>query len=185
MRDLANQNFASGKLPTRSTAIIRVLIVLLVIGGVSYLVRGKFNFGDGASSSVVLQEAPRSLTPVDIDTGQNVTEGGVDLTTQSATLTDIRYGGGAKATAVRSFGGGVYILSIDATLPDPKGNSYAVWLVGDEGPILVDYMGGTKNSWSLRLRGPDRYSGMSGIWITLERTKEDVEPEERILEGSF
>src|SRR3989338_5621034 len=93
MRDLANQNFTSGKLPTRSTAIIRVLIVLLVIGGVSYLVRGKFNFGDGASSSVVLQEAPRSLTPVDIDTGQNVAEGGVDLTPQSATLTDIRYGG--------------------------------------------------------------------------------------------
>lgn len=149
-----------------------------------YLAKSKINLGEGSSSSVTLREAPRGLTAIKVETTSPISEGRVDLATETALLTDVKYQGEAQGTADRSYGGGVYILSVNATLPDPKGHVYGVWLVGDSGPVLVDYMSGSKTSWSLRLRGPDKYSQYGGIWITLERAKDEI-PEEHILEGSF
>jgi len=159
-------------------------VALIIIGGIFFLARSRFNFARGGDSSVILREAPRGLTPVQIDGSSNAIEGGVDLTTQQATFEDVKYQGQAKATASRSFGGGTYILSVDATLPDPKSTYYQVWLVGNGKTIPIDFMSGSKTSWSLRLKSSDKYSNYDGIWITLERTKDEL-PEEHVLEGSF
>lgn len=183
MRDLARGEFVSHR-SSKSKAIIRVFLILVVVLGVVAFFR-VLNIGSGrAGSSVILQEAPRGLTPISLDNSQNVAEGGVDLATQKAQLVDVKYGGEAGGVATRSFGGGTYILSVDATLPDPKGNSYGVWLQSGDEVILIDYMSGSKNSWSFRLRGPDKFSGYREIWITLERSK-DQKPEEHVLEGSW
>lgn len=184
MRDLAGQNLASPR-PTYAKRMLRLIVLLVIIGGVVFLLKNRINIGGiGSGASVVLREAPRGLTPVKAENAPSATEGGVDLATQSATFTDVKFGGEAVASATRSFGGGTYVLSVDATLPDPKNTYYEVWLVGDDEVIPVDFMTGSKTKWSLRLRSGDKYSSYSGIWITLERTKDEL-PEERVLEGSF
>jgi len=182
MRDLGQQNFDSGRRSLGKKAL-RILVLLIVIIGVIFLVKSRLNIG-GSGGSVILREAPRGLIPVSIGNQSNLTAGAVDLTTQSATFKDVRYGGEAKATATRSFGGGLYILSVDATLPDPVNTNYQVWLVGGGSVIPIDYMNGSKTSWSLGLRSSDKYSKYDGIWITLERTKDEL-PEEHVLEGTF
>lgn len=183
MRDLANQNF-SPKKPIYKSRPARILLVILVLVGIFYIGKSKINFGTTSGSSITLQEAPRNLEPVVVEGIGNISEGGVDLVTQNAIFKDVRYGGEAKATATRSFGGGTYILSVDATLPDPKNTYYEVWLVGGGSIIPIDFMNGSKNSWKLNLRSGDKYSKYSGIWITLERTKDEL-PEEHIMEGNF
>jgi len=183
MRDLANQDFSSKK-PIFKSRLLRIFLIILVLAGVFYIAKSQVNFGAASGSSVTLQEVPRNLTPIVADGTQNITEGGVDLVTQHAAFTDVKYGGGAKATATRSFGGGTYILSVDATLPDPKNTYYEVWLVGGGSVIPIDFMSGSKTSWNLSFRSGDKYSKYSGIWITLERTKDEL-PEENVLEGSF
>jgi hypothetical protein len=183
MRDLAKQNFSSRK-PIYKSRLARILLVILVLVGIFYVARSQINFGSSGGSSITLQEAPRNLTPIAVDGVENITEGGVDLVSQNATFKDVKWGGEAKATATRSFGGGTYILSVNATLPDPKNTFYEVWLVGGGSVIPIDFMTGSKNSWNLNLRSGDKYSKYSGIWITLERTKDEL-PEEHILEGNF
>lgn len=154
--------------------------------GILAYVKNTFISGkSGLGSSVSLQEAPRGLQPINIDETIGVTQGGVDLASQKAVLEDVKYGGAASGVATRSFGGGTYILSVEATIPELKGVLYQVWLVGDGGIRSVDFMRGSGKSWSLTLRDVDKYSGYDGIWITLERTKEDNRPEEHVLEGTF
>ncbi len=181
MRDLAQLSLATGQ-PSRFGKILRLVVFALLTFGIIYFVGNQFLAG-GGSSPIILQEAPRGLTPVDIGSS-GIAGGGVDLVTQSANLEDVKYGGEAKATATRSFGGGIYKLSVDATLPDPKNVNYQVWLVSGENVLPIDYMRGAKTSWSLSLRSDDKYSGYGGIWITLERSKDEI-PEEHVMEGSF
>ena len=179
MRDLAR-----GVRSSRNVNKIfgQLIVVLFIIGAVFFI---KNNFVDTSvgGTSVVLREAPRGLKPVEVENG-GVTDGGVDLAINRATLRDVKYGGTARASATRSYGGGIYILSVDATLPDPVNTQYQVWLVGSGAVLPIDYMRGSKTSWSLSLRDTDKYSKYSGIWITLERTK-DEKPEEHVMEGSF
>lgn len=184
MRDLGQQNFSNLRHSSRTRTIFRVVVFLVIIGVVFYLARSRFSFSGEGGSSIVLREAPRGLKPVEVDGAIDATEGGVDLTTQQATLEDVKYDGKAKATATRSFGGGLYILSVDATLPDSANAYYQVWLVGGSSVTPINYMNGSKTSWSLNLRSSDKYSQYRGIWITLERTKDEL-PEEHVLEGSF
>lgn len=163
-----------------TAAVIVVLVAAAIFWGAKRL-----NLVGSSTASVTLREAPRGLTPVAVDEDSTqVTQGGVNLASQSVTLTDVKYGGEAKATATRSFGGGVYSLNVDATLPDPVNTDYQVWLVGDGGATPIDYMRGSKTSWSLSLRDSDKYSAYDGIWITLERTRDEI-AEERVMEGSF
>lgn len=186
MRDLSKIPLGRTKkkvwLPKR---LIRIFILFILVFGVIFLLKSKTNVGGAGGSSVVLKEASRGLTPVELDSShEELTKNAVDLTTQKAVLDDLMYGGEAKATATRSFGGGSYILSVEATLPDPKNVNYQVWVVGGGEVIPVDFMSGSKTKWSLNIRGKDDYSNYGGIWITLERTKDDL-PEEHVMEGKF
>lgn len=183
MRDLSNMPM--GNPAPRGKRILRLILFLALILGVFYLARSQFSPAGDGGGDVILGEAPRGLTPVALlGNVADVTEGGVDLLTGSATLADVKYGGEAKAVATRSFGGGIYKLSVEATLPDPKNVNYQVWLVSGENVLPIDYMRGSGTSWSLRLRSEDKYSGYDGIWITLERNKDDL-PEEHVMEGFF
>ena len=183
MRDLANLPIGSS---SRTRRYKRIILVIFLLGNVGFL--GYFfllNRGiESGGRGLVLQEAPRGLKPVDVAGANLDVEGGVDLATESASMQDVKYGGEARATVTRSFGGGTYILSVEAQLPDPKNTNYQVWLVGAAGPLPIDYMRGTGTSWSLSLRDQDKYSKYNGIWITLERTKDAI-AEEHVMEGSF
>ncbi|OGD95113.1 hypothetical protein A3F02_02420 [Candidatus Curtissbacteria bacterium RIFCSPHIGHO2_12_FULL_38_9b] len=183
MRDLANQNFNIKK-PKATAKFLRLILLIVVLAAIFPI--GKFFLKPGSlgESSIVLREAPRNLKPINVDLTESINSEGVNLITQSATFKDVQYGGEANATATRSFGGGTYILSVDATLPDPVNTNYQVWLVSGQEVIPINFMNGSKNTWSLRLRSSDKYSNYDGIWITLERTKDEL-PEEHILEGSF
>lgn len=186
MRDLSRTSNSNTSVLLGFKNYWRVFVILAIVLGVLFVVRFGFNLGSGVvgGSSVVLHEAPRGLTPVEVDGKSGVTDGGVNLVTQSASFTDVKYGGGASATATRSFGGGTYVLNVNAKLPDPVNTNYQVWLVGGGEVVPIDYMRGSGTSWSLSLRSADNYSNYSGIWITLERSKDNI-PEEHVLEGSF
>lgn len=183
MRDLASQDFKKKSKSFTSKTILRLILIILVVGGVVYLARGRLIFNAGGGSSITLRDAPGGLTGVSVS-GTGYSNKGVDLKTQKATLKDVKYGGEASGIATRSFGGGTYILSVEATLPDPKNTNYEVWLVSGEDVLPVDFMTGSKKSWSLSLRDTDKYSSYDRIMVTLERTKDNL-PEERVLEGSF
>lgn len=181
MRDLAQ----TSPYPTRpSNRVVRLVVLIVFLAVVGYFVLNFVFGGAGSGSAVMLREAPRGLLPVEVGESQITTEEGVALTTRTALMRDVKYGGEATAQVQRSFGGGIYILTVDATLPDPKNVSYQVWLVGDEEVLPIDYMRGAGTSWSLSLRDTDRYSQYDGIWITLERGKDDI-PEEHVMEGTF
>lgn len=179
MRDLAKN---SGSLRGPDKIVWQIAGIFLIIS-VIFFVKNNFLESSSGGSSVVLKDAPRGLIPVAVDSG-GAADVGVDLQSKRISLRDVKYGGEARATASRSYGGGLYILSVDATLPDPVNTNYQVWLISDSGTLPIDYMRGTKTSWSLSLRDTDKYSKYGGIWITLERTK-DNKPEEHVMEGTF
>ena len=185
MRDLSQIAVGNVPRPRTSKKLFRLLVIVIVIIGVLFLVKSRLGGGGSSAAGVLLHDAPYGLKPVAVSgESTKIAEGGTNLTTQAATLKDVKFGGEAQATASRSFGGGTYILSVNATLPDPVNVNYAVWLVGGGPARLIDYMKGSGTSWSLTLRDTDKYSDYSGIWITLERTK-DAKPEEHVMEGSF
>lgn len=184
MRDLANLPIGNSPRARSYKRIILVIFFLGIVGLLGYFLVFNRGIESSGGRGVVLQEAPGGLKPVDVAGGNLEIAGGVDLVTGRATMHDVKYGGEASATVTRSFGGGTYILSVEAQLPDPKNTNYQVWLVGAAGPLPIDYMRGTGTSWSLSLRDQDKYSKYDGIWITLERTK-DVISEEHVMEGSF
>lgn len=179
MRDLSRINYGDKKRLSKRTIFVfaGVFAVVSVVYGLNMVIGGS-----GSSSGVILRDAPTDLKPV--NAGEVKIEGGVDLKTEKASFKDVKYSGSATATATRAYGGGVYSLTVEASLPDPKNTNYQVWLVGSAGPVSIDYMRGSKTSWSLNLRDSDKFSKYKGIWITLERTKDDL-PEEHVLEGSF
>ncbi len=182
MRDLAQS--IGGSQSTSKKKILKIALIMVIVVGVVFFVNNKFlGSSVGGGGSVILKEAPFGMTPVGVSAQQTAVQGGVNLTTQSAIFKDIK-GEGGTATATRSFGGGTYVLTVDANLPDPKNTYYQVWLVGGGEAVPVDFMRGSKTSWNLSIRDTDKFSKYKGIWITLERTK-DSKPEEHILEGTF
>lgn len=185
MRDLSQVSTGPNFRTSTNKVFLRVklVVIIAVLIALGYFALN-FVTSSGGGSSMILREAPRGLTPVAVGDSQVTTEGGVALVTQTALMRDVKHGGEATATVKRSFGGGIYILSVDATLPDPKNVNYQVWLVGDGRVVPIDYMRGSKTSWSLSLRDTDRYSQYEGVWITLERGRDD-RPEEHVMEGSF
>lgn len=183
MRDLAKSVAFSQK---RSKSKKRRLITLLVIAGVVSFAIG--SVGNVASTKqdgpVVLSQAPSNLKPVSLDGIEKMSGESIELTTETARMKDVRYGGEATAKITRAYGGGIYKLDVQANLPDPVNVNYGLWLVGSSGPVLVDYLRGADTSWTLDISGPDNFSKYKGVWITLERGK-DNKPEEKIMEGSF
>lgn len=183
MRDLSRVSTGPNFRTSTNGKLMKLVVAIAALIALGYFAIN-FVASSSGGSSVILREAPRGLTPVAVGDSQVITEGGVALTTQTAVMRDVKHGGEATATVKRSFGGGIYILSVDATLPDPKNVNYQVWLAGDGRVVPIDYMRGSKNTWSLSLRDSDRYSQYDGVWITLERTK-DEKVEEHVMEGSF
>ena len=179
MRDLGKKY----GLPRGPNKFFWQIVILFLILSVVFFAKNKFFGGSSGGSSITLSDAPRGLTAVQVDSS-GLGDGGVDLVSKKISLRDVKYGGDARATATRSYGGGIYNLSVEATLPDPVNTNYQVWLVSGEALLPIDYMRGAKTSWSLSLRDSDKYSNYRGIWITLERTK-DSKPEEHVMEGSF
>ncbi|MBI2012394.1 hypothetical protein HYS90_00520 [Candidatus Curtissbacteria bacterium] len=186
MRDLANRDFSKRRFSFDFNFTLRLIVLALIVFSGLALVKTVFLSGRGAGgSSVILSEAPRGLKPIQAEQ-VNITAEGVDLATQKTSLVDVKYGGQAKGTATRSYGGGSYILTVEVTLPDTKGASWEVWLADSEGALReVDFLTCTTNSCSLNLRGPDKFSNFNEIWVTRELTREDNKPEQHVLEGSW
>lgn len=180
MRDLSKTTISRERRPFKR--------ILILFGGVGLVVAIVYFFSStfgsiGSGGNITLHDAPTNLKPVDTPGGVSA-EDGVNLKTEKASFKDVKFSGGASATATRAYGGGVYSLTVEANLPDPQNTYYQVWLIGGGSPLPIDYMRGSKTSWSLSLRDSDKYSKYRGIWITLERTKDSL-PEEHVLEGSF
>lgn len=185
MRDLSKASLGRKRKSPIFAKLTRLIVILFIVGAILAVVKSNFNIGSSSSSSVIIREAGRGLTPVELsDEHKELISGAVNLVTQKALLSDVKYGGRASATAARSFGGGSYILSVVATLPDPKNVSYQVWVAGGGEVIPIDYMRGEGTKWDLTIRASDEYSNYDEVWITLERTK-DEKPEERVMEGMF
>lgn len=183
MRDLAEQNLSSPKKAIRKTHL-RVLIMVAVIGAILVLVKSNLISGSLGGSSVILRDAQTGLTPISADGTGGIAQSGVDLKTETVNLVDVKYQGEARGVASRSLTGGTYILSVEATLPDPKGPTYEVWVTDGVKVLSVDFMKGSKTSWFLRV-ADTKFAPYDTVWITLERAKEDNKPEEHVLEGSF
>jgi hypothetical protein len=185
MRDLAKRQYSNRSSPRAKFQLpLKLLLIIVLVLSVVGFAKSRFGVSSAASSES-LHDAPYGLKPieaVDID----VTSGGVNLTTQKAILSDVKYGGRAKGTATRSFGGGSYILSVDVTIPETTGAAWEVWLVDSEGALReVDFMNCSGKTCSYTLRDTDKFSSFNNIWITRELTKEDNAPEQHVLEGGW
>ncbi|MEX2028090.1 MAG: hypothetical protein WD988_01145 [Candidatus Curtissbacteria bacterium] len=184
MRDLSKSFSKTQR--ARPPRLIRVLILVVVVFGALFL--AKTFLGGGAlqvsDSALILKDAPSGLKPVAVS-DTTAASGGVNLTTQTINLKDVKYDGDASGTAARSYGGGIYRLEVNVNVPDPKNVALQVWLVGAGAPRPIDVMRGSKNSWSFSFSDTDKYSSYSGIWVTLERNKADSIVEEHVLEGQF
>lgn len=186
MKDLAGQDYSSKTKITIPRGIVKLAGFVVLVLILLFIVKSRLSTGSGSSgsgSSVLLSEAPRGLTPVNVS-GYKLDAKSIDLATQTATMKIVRKEVSGSAKATRSYGGGTYILSVSANLPDPKTAYYQVWLTDGSQLVPVDYMRGSGSSWSLDLNDKDKYSKLDEIWITLERGKDKL-PEEHIVEGNF
>ncbi len=161
----------------------KVAVVVILVLGLLFIIKQKISsgsfIGDGSSG---LSDAPHGLTPVSVS---GVADGGVNLSSDSATFKDVKYGGKASASATRTYGAGSFSLTVNATLPNPQGDKYQVWLVSGGQVRDAGFMSGSGGSWSLVFNDSNKYSAYNTIWITREITTEDEKPEQHVLEGSF
>jgi len=182
MRDLAQRSYIRGDSSSKKAKIIVFLAL-----AISALFLLKDNFLSGSASggsSQALRDAPKGLTPVEISDNLVSAKEGVSLKTDTASFTNVSEGS-AKAAAVRKYGDGNYSLAVNATLPDPKGNRYQVWIIGGGKNYDAGFLNGSGTSWTLAFRDKDYYSKYSEIIITREITDFDNKPEKHILEGNF
>lgn len=188
MRDLARQNYSGSTSNTKIAipqSVVRILLILTAVLLLLFIVK-KLTGSGGVigSSQISLRDAPKGLIPVAVQGSESLLENAVNLTNETATFTNVG-GESATATASRKYGDGSYSLTVNATLPDPKGNTYQVWIVGGGEPILAGKMNGSGRNWSITFNDKDNYSDLNGIWITREITNFDEKPELHILEGTF
>lgn len=185
MRDLAYQNTLVRPKRSLPMPLIKAAFLVIAVIAVLLLVKQKISSGSfigGGSSELV--DAQHGLIPVSVG-ASNVTSGGVNLSSGSASFRDVKYGGQAKASATRTFGTGSYSLSVSATLPNPSGDKYQVWLVNGDQVKDAGFLSGSGSSWSLVFNDSGKYSSYNTIWITREITTEGGKPEQHVLEGSF
>lgn len=186
MRDLANQSILRRRrISARSSRFfLTVAIVIVAIWAVAWKLNGQSTSLGGEAA--YLKDAPKGLTPVKVSGAAVDADLGINLSSGTAKLGDVKYGGSASGSATRTYGDGSYSLSVTATLPDPKGgDKYQVWLYDGSVPFDAGFMSGSKNSWSLVFRDKDKYSSYETVWVTREITTEDGKPETKILAGSF
>lgn len=182
MRDLARSGLGRRKRPNRKKLFLYIG-VFIILGIVLYYVGGDAGTGNQNRNEMVA-DAPPDLTPVSLEGQENLSAGAVSLNTDTANMKDLR-GEGASANVVRSYGGGVYRLSVNADLPDPVNVNYAVWLTGTGNPRFVEYMRGSGRDWYVNIAGKEsELLKYDEVLISLERTK-DNKVEEKIMSGSF
>jgi len=182
MRDLAGQNYSGGRNNTLRTVKIVVLAVAVSIA-IWFLSNRSTNTTTGGGA-IVLKEASKGLKPIDLPSDIASVGQAVNLRSDSAVFTNVS-DLPAKATAIRKYGDGSYTLAVEATLPDPKGSKYEVWIIGEDLKQEAGFLNGSGNSWTLVFRDKDYYSKYNQIWITREITNNDSKPEKHILEGFF
>jgi len=186
MRDLAQQSYQSSHRSKIDIPIgvIRLILGLLLILLLFFLLRQFVNGGGIGSTGISLQDAPKGLAPVEALSYSGITDDALSLSVQNAIFSLIN-GESGDATATRRFGDGRYSLVVSATLPDPKGNFYQVWIVGNGEQHRAGDMRGSGTNWSIEFNDVDNYSQMNEVWITKEITNYDYVPELLILEGTF
>src|SRR3989344_359084 len=118
MRDLAQ----AGPVGAKRFGKVRLFIFLgfILAAGVALSFVGVDSGSSRGAGGSVVSDAPPDMKPVVLSGESGVAAGGVELKSQTAKMSDLMYGGDARATVTRSFGAGVYKLEVDATLPDPK-----------------------------------------------------------------
>ena len=186
MRDLAKSHSYLPKKSFARARILRISVIVFIIVVAVYFVGTLIGGGSiGGAGGEGVHDAPAGLTPVQVSGAPISVAGGVNLSSDTATLKNVA-GVGGSATATRVYGNGGYSLNVSATLPNPHAHSYAVFLVGSDGKLVfADFMSGSGTSWNLNFNDTDKYSKLSGILITEKITKESKEPETRIMQGSF
>lgn len=184
MRDLAQQSYSRTKYQIPGS-IVRIALLLVIVIVLLFAIRFVVSVGGIGGSSVQLRDAPKGLTPVSLSGDVVSTDEGIDLAIESATFQNVSDVSGT-ASASRKYGDGSFSMTVKATLPDPKGNPYQVWIVGDGEVTLAGTMNGAGGSWGLVFNDRDKnFSKMDKVWITREITSIDNKPEKHILEGSF
>ena len=184
MRDLAQQNYSRTKFRIPGS-VGRVVLLLIVVIAILFAARSVLNVGGVGGSSVQLKDAPKGLIPVSLSGDVVSTDEGIDLAIESATFQNVSDVSGT-ASASRKYGDGSFSMTVNATLPDPKGNPYQVWIVGEGQVTLAGTMNGSGGNWGLVFNDRDKnFSKMNEVWITREITGIDNIPEKHILEGSF
>lgn len=181
VRDLANQSYVRGK--NSSLNLAKIIILVFFLLAIVWLLAGRAQSPTSTSGPIVLRDAPKGLTPVSLPDLSSVGQA-VNLQTDKAVLESVGEIAG-RATATRKYGDGTYTLIVEATLPDPKGLKYEVWLVGGDQPQEAGFLNGSGANWTLVFRDKDYYSKNDGIWITREITSDDKKPEKHMLEGRF
>lgn len=185
MRDLARQNLITRKRHLLSVPAFKFIFTAIVVVGVLFLIKNVTSGGGVSSGDSAVYDAPKNLTPVSLESSSlDISDSGVQLDSDAITLSAVSNLGGS-GNARRTFGGGSFSLSVSATLPDPKGNKYQVWITNGTNIKDAGFMSGSKTSWSLTFRDSKNYSTYNEIWVTQEITTEDAKPETHRLEGNF
>ena len=183
MRDLARSGLIRRKsnfFQQSKVLIVPVLIVIVIL-----FVINIFGSGGGENRNVnsqYLSDAPKNLEPVDV--GKVIqAESGSNVVTNSITLRNVEEGG--QATAVRTYVPGSFTLTVNATLPDPKGNKYQVWITNGSDVFDAGFMNGSKTSWNVVFRNTNNFMTHREVWITREITSNDDKPEKIVMKGNF
>ena len=153
--------------------IIIGLLVLLVLAGVSYLIRKPKRVVPQVESQTSLEQkiedSFRLEIPEDVD---------------KAELSDVS-GGSSSGIATKKFENEKFTHSVLADLPDPEGGKfYQGWLTKGDESISTGRLAVAKGGYLLEFESSTDYSDHKGIWVTLEEQSDNA-PEKRILEGSF
>ena len=103
---------------------------------------------------------------------------------EKAKLTDVT-GKGALAIVSRKFTQGKYEYNLLASLPETEdGKFYQVWLSRQNDQISVGKLEEEKGGWILNFTTGEDKADYNRVTVTRE-TKDDNQPEEKILEGEF
>ena len=154
-----------------------LVFLLLVVGGYYYSRQYRQNAPAPLSESLPVTEEEESVleSQVGIEIPQNI---------EKTKLADVS-GGEASGIATRKFEEGEFKHDVIANLPEPEaGQFYQGWLVKEEEAVPTGKMEQKKGGWVLSYTSGEDQSDYDRAVITLE-SKDDDQPEDKILEGKF
>jgi len=165
--------------------LLGLLALAAIIAGLFFFFKEgkpKEEAGVGGEEEAKIEKVTQELSQ---QLGVSVEEG-----VERVTLKDV-LGGGASGLATRNFSEAGFKHTVLAALPDPgSGNYYDGWLVrGEEGDLDYSVMETgrllrSKGGYLLEYSDNNNLLDYTKVWVTLE-SKDDGEPEVKVLEGSF